>query len=83
MTSPAEYRQLVNECIQSARATASDPIRKQFLELAKLWMTAAERMEAGSSSSSKAEKGDGHDKGDGHEKGDGYAVPSGSTLERK
>ena len=75
MATPAEYRQFANECIHSARTATSEPVRKQFLELAKLWMTAAERMEA-SSSSSNAEKGDGK-----AGNGDGYAMPPGSTLE--
>jgi hypothetical protein len=45
MTTATEYRQYAQECMASARDTASDPVRKQFLDLAKLWMTAAERLD--------------------------------------
>lgn len=46
MTMAAEYRQYAQECIQSAK-TATDPIRKQFLDLAKLWMMAADKLDSG------------------------------------
>jgi hypothetical protein len=69
MTTITDYKKYAQECIQSARSATSDPVRKQFLELAKLWMTAAGRMAASSSSSSKTKKGD------------GYALRPGSTLE--
>jgi hypothetical protein len=45
MTTAVEYRQYAQECIESAREATSEPVRKQFLELAKLWMTAAERLD--------------------------------------
>jgi len=46
MTTATEYRQYDQECIESAREAQTDPVRKQFLDLAKLWMTAAERVDA-------------------------------------
>ena len=46
MTTAKHYRQYAQECIESAREATSEPIRKQFLDLAKLWMTAADRMDA-------------------------------------
>jgi hypothetical protein len=46
MTTAAEYRSYAQECILSARDAASDPVRKQFLELAKLWMNAANALDA-------------------------------------
>ena len=45
MTTPIEYRRYAHECMENARVATSDPIRKQFLDLAALWMTAAARME--------------------------------------
>jgi hypothetical protein len=38
-----DYRIYARECIESARAATSEEVRKQFLDLAKLWMTAAEK----------------------------------------
>ena len=46
VTTAADYRQFAQECIQSARDAASEPVRKQFLDLAQLWMTAAQHMDA-------------------------------------
>jgi hypothetical protein len=46
MTTAVEYRQYAQECIQSARDATNDTVRKQFLDLAKLWMTAADRLDA-------------------------------------
>jgi hypothetical protein len=61
MTTATEYRQYAQECIKSARAAAADPVRKQFLDLAKLWMEAAVRVEgAHSTPSQPAKKIDGH-----------------------
>jgi hypothetical protein len=59
MTTATEYRQYAYECMESARVATSDPIRKQFLDLATLWMTAAARME-GHTSPVLANKMDGH-----------------------
>ena len=58
MATATEYRQYAQECIQCAREAATDPVRKQFLDLAKLWMTAAERMDAGAQQMKS--KADGH-----------------------
>jgi hypothetical protein len=41
MTSPAEYRQYAQECMDSARSANSVAVRTQFLELAQLWLAAA------------------------------------------
>jgi hypothetical protein len=41
MTTAAEYRQFAQECIESARAATSEAARKQFLDIAKLWLIAA------------------------------------------
>ena len=41
MHTAAEYRQYAQECMDSARIATSDATRMQFLELAKLWLTAA------------------------------------------
>jgi hypothetical protein len=59
MTTATEYRQYAQECMVSAREATSDPVRKQFLDLAKLWMTAAERLD-GHSALSQPIKLDGH-----------------------
>ena len=45
-TTPNEYRRYAKECMDSAREAPSEPVRKQFLDLAKLWMTAAEHSDA-------------------------------------
>jgi hypothetical protein len=47
MSKSIEYRQYAEECLQSARAACSEDARKQFLELAKMWMTAAQQMDDG------------------------------------
>src|SRR5690349_4898892 len=46
MTTAVEYQQYARECTISAREAATDPVRDHFLELAKLWLTAAARMDA-------------------------------------
>ena len=46
MTTAKDYRQYAQECIESARQATSESVRKQFLDLAKLWMTAADRMDS-------------------------------------
>jgi hypothetical protein len=45
MTTANEYRQYARECVESARAATSEPVRQQFLDIAKLWLTAAARMD--------------------------------------
>jgi hypothetical protein len=43
MTTSAEYRQYAHECFETARHAQSAELRDEFLDLAALWMTAAER----------------------------------------
>jgi hypothetical protein len=56
VTTAAEYRQFVKECVESARSAPSDEIRKHFLEIAKLWMQVAERMDARAVQATQREK---------------------------
>ena len=65
MITAANYRQYAKECTQGARSATSDPIRKQFLELAKLWMTAAESLESYSGPLPEIVKANGHQPPDG------------------
>jgi hypothetical protein len=64
VTTATEYRQYAQECIESARAAISDPVRKQFLDIAKLWMMAADKLDAGAlpheAESEKLARMDGH-----------------------
>jgi hypothetical protein len=57
VTTAAEYRQFAKECVESACAAASDDIRKQFLDIAKLWMEAADKMDAAKSQGAAGEEG--------------------------
>jgi hypothetical protein len=41
MTTAFEYRQYARECMDSARDATSEAARTQFLDIAKLWLTAA------------------------------------------
>ncbi len=59
-TTANEYRRYAKECIDSAREALSESVRKQFFDLAKLWMTAAERMDARGAASQPISKLDGH-----------------------
>jgi hypothetical protein len=59
-TTANEYRRYAKECIDSAREAPSEPVRKQFLDLARLWMTAAERADARVAPSQPISKLDGH-----------------------
>lgn len=45
MTTAAEYRSYAQECMQSARDANEDAVRVQFLELAQLWMLAAQKLD--------------------------------------
>jgi len=45
MSRSDEYREIAKECIASARMSRSKQQRKQLLELAKTWMTAASLLE--------------------------------------
>jgi hypothetical protein len=49
MSKSSEYRQYAEECLESARTATSEDERKQFLDLAKMWMTAAQQMDDGMS----------------------------------
>jgi hypothetical protein len=42
-----EYRQYAAECLESARTAMTEEVRKHFLDLAKMWMTAAQQLEDG------------------------------------
>jgi hypothetical protein len=48
MSRSDEYRQIAHECIEGARTSRSAEQRKQLLELAKMWMTAASMLDHGS-----------------------------------
>jgi hypothetical protein len=43
----AEYRKFADECVASARTATTDDVRKHFLDLAKMWMTAAQQIDDG------------------------------------
>jgi hypothetical protein len=45
MSTPSEYRQYAQECMDSARLATTGAVRTQFLELAQLWLAAATEME--------------------------------------
>jgi hypothetical protein len=45
MSRSDEYRQIAHECIEGARTSRSAEQRKQLLELAKMWMTAASMLD--------------------------------------
>jgi hypothetical protein len=47
MFSQDQFREFANECIASARNAASERERQQFLDMAKVWMTAAQQIEDG------------------------------------
>ena len=49
MSMQDQYLIYAQECIDSAHHATSDDVRKQFLELAKLWSTAAQQMGDGMS----------------------------------
>jgi hypothetical protein len=47
MSKQDEYRQFANEAIESARTATSEDVRKQFLEMARIWTTAAQQLDDG------------------------------------
>lgn len=47
MFSQDQFRQFADECIEWARTARSERERKQFLDMARLWMTAAQQIEDG------------------------------------
>ena len=51
------YRQYAAECLESARTATSEDVRKHFLELAKMWMTAAQQLDDGLSIPPRSEGG--------------------------
>jgi hypothetical protein len=61
VTTANEFRQYARECIDGARDSTVEPVRDQFLELAKLWLIAAARSDAQAASLQPTNgKGDGH-----------------------
>jgi hypothetical protein len=49
MSTPDEFRRYAGECLESAKNATDDIARTRFLELAKMWMTAASQLDAGMS----------------------------------
>jgi hypothetical protein len=47
VTTESQYRKYAHECADAARLATSDEIRKQFLDVAKLWLMAADRLANG------------------------------------
>jgi len=45
VTTADEYRQYAQECYESARIATSQAVRMQFVELAQLWLKAAQMMD--------------------------------------
>jgi hypothetical protein len=45
VTTAAEYREYARECMEDARNATTESVRQHFLELAKLWMTAALKLD--------------------------------------
>lgn len=42
-----QFREFANECIASARRAMSERERQEFLDMAKVWMTAAQQIDDG------------------------------------
>ncbi|MBX9772919.1 MAG: hypothetical protein K2Y71_00795 [Xanthobacteraceae bacterium] len=47
MSTPDEFRRYAAECIESAKHARDDIARQRFLDLAKMWMTAARQLDDG------------------------------------
>jgi hypothetical protein len=47
MSKQDEYRQYATECMDAAKTATNDAVRKQFLDMAKMWMQAAQLMDDG------------------------------------
>ena len=45
MTTPAEYREIAEECMEAMRSTASPEVRAELLRLALRWDELADEME--------------------------------------
>ena len=58
MSKQDEYRQYAKECVESARTATSEAVRKHFLEMAKMWMTAAQQLDDGASVTHGSTSGD-------------------------
>jgi hypothetical protein len=56
MADANEYRRYAAECLESARIATTEDVRKHFLDLAKMWMTAAQQLEDGISISPSPER---------------------------
>ena len=46
MTTVLEYREYGKQCMEGAQTATTDTLRKQFLDLAKIWMMEADKMDA-------------------------------------
>jgi len=46
MTTPAEYREIAEECMEAMRSTASPEVRAELLRLALRWDELADEMES-------------------------------------
>jgi hypothetical protein len=49
MTTAAEYRAMADECFQCARVAKTDNVRSAYLEIAKIWLAAADVRQDGES----------------------------------
>ncbi|HZO45542.1 MAG TPA: hypothetical protein VFB68_06585 [Xanthobacteraceae bacterium] len=47
MADANEYRQYAAECLESARTATTEDVRKHFLDLAMMWLTAAQQLDDG------------------------------------
>jgi hypothetical protein len=47
VTTATKYRQFAQECIDSAQAATSETVHEQFLDIAKLWLMTAAKLDAG------------------------------------
>lgn len=47
MSTKDDFRRYAGECFEPAKDATEDIARKRFLELAKLWMTAASQLDDG------------------------------------
>jgi hypothetical protein len=47
MSKANEYRQYASEAMESAKSATAEDVRKQFLDLARLWLTAAQQIDDG------------------------------------
>jgi hypothetical protein len=45
MSTPEQFREFADECMAWARRAKSERERKQFLDMARVWMTAAQQLD--------------------------------------